>query len=192
MLDTTHYERSVRTRYAAAAQQREAALCCPVDYRAELLEAIPGEILERDYGCGDPSPFVKAGDTVLDLGSGSGKLCYIAAQLVGAEGHVIGVDCNAEMLALARRYQTQVATRIGFDNVSFRCGMIQDLQLDLELLAGELHDRQTSGVDGILEQRHVEQRLRRERPLVPNESVDCVVSNCVLNLVRPEDRSTLR
>ena len=191
MSDTIHYEQSVRRRYAAAAQQREASLCCPVDYRAELLEAIPREILERDYGCGDPSPFVKAGDTVLDLGSGGGKLCYIAAQLVGAEGHVIGVDCNTEMLVLARQYQAEVTERIGFDNVSFRYGMIQDLQLDLELLAGELQRCRKSGVDGILEQRLVEQRLRRQQPLIPSESVDCVVSNCVLNLVRPEDRQRL-
>jgi len=191
MPDTIHYEQSVRTRYAAAAQSREAALCCPVDYRAELLEAIPQEILERDYGCGDPSPFLKEGDTVLDLGSGGGKLCYIAAQLVGAKGRVIGVDCNTEMLALARQYQAQVAEQIGFNNVSFRCGMIQDLQLDLERLVEQQRGPHMPGVDGILEQRHTEQRLRREQPLVSSKSVDCVVSNCVLNLVRPEDRQQL-
>ncbi|MBI2479531.1 MAG: methyltransferase domain-containing protein [Planctomycetia bacterium] len=191
MPETIHAEHSVRTRYSAAANKREAALCCPVDYRSELLEAIPQEILERDYGCGDPSPFVKSGDTVLDLGSGGGKLCYIAAQLVGPEGRVIGVDCNQEMLGLARRYQAQVAKRIGFDNVSFRCGMIQDLQLDLELLAKELRGRQRSGVQGILEQRLLEQRMRTELPLIASDSVDCVVSNCVLNLVRPEDRQQL-
>ena len=191
MTDTIHVEQSVRSRYSAAAQEREVALCCPVNYRGELLEAVPEEILERDYGCGDPSLLVKAGDTVLDLGSGGGKLCYIAAQLVGAEGRVIGVDCNTEMLALARRYQAEVAGRIGFDNVSFRCGMIQDLQLDLELLASELQHKDLSSVESILQQRLIEQCLRRERPLVPSESVDCVVSNCVLNLVRPEDRQQL-
>lgn len=191
MPETIHAEHSVRTRYSAAANQREAALCCPVDYRSELLEAIPQEILERDYGCGDPSPFVKSDDTVLDLGSSGGKLCYIAAQLVGSEGRVIGVDCNQEMLGLARRYQAQVAERIGFDNVSFRCAMIQDLQLDLERLAKELSGRQHGGVQGILEQRLIEQRLRNERPLIASDSVDCVVSNCVLNLVRPEERQQL-
>ena len=139
---------------------------------------MPEEILERDYGCGDPSMFVKAGDTVLDLGSGGGKMCYITAQLVGEEGRVIGVDCNTKMLALARRHQAEVAGRIGFDNVSFRCGLIQDLQLDLELLASELQHEHPSSVENILEQRLIEQRLRRERPLVSNESVDCVISNC--------------
>ncbi len=184
-------EQSVRLRYAEAAQQREAALCCPVTYAPELLEIIPTEILERDYGCGDPTPFVQPGDTVLDLGSGGGKLCYIAAQLVGREGHVIGVDCNTQMLSLARKHQAQVAERLGFDNLSFRCGMIQNLQLDLERLAKELQGIDKSGVESILEQRWIEQRLCREQPLIADASVDCILSNCVLNLVRPEDRQQL-
>ncbi|QDT00751.1 methyltransferase domain-containing protein [Adhaeretor mobilis] len=191
MTETLQYEQSVKTRYEAAAKQREATLCCPVEYPTELLEAIPDEILQRDYGCGDPSPFLRSGDTVLDLGSGGGKLCYIAAQVVGAQGRVIGVDCNTEMLQLARKYQAEVAKSIGFDNVSFRCGLIQDLQLDLQLLSSELSRNPKSGVDGILEQRQIEQRLRREQPLLPNNSVDCIVSNCVLNLVRPQDRQEL-
>lgn len=190
------YENAVASRYADAAQQREPALCCPVEYNRELLNVIPQEILDRDYGCGDPSPFVNPGDTVLDLGSGGGKLCYIASQLVGSEGYVIGVDCNETMLDLARRNQSLVSRRVGYDNVSFRCGMIQDLQLDMELYANELNNAQTgnaqtTGIAGILEQRQLEQRLRRDKPLVAGDSVDCVVSNCVLNLVQPQDRRQL-
>ncbi len=49
------------------------------------LEIIPQEILDRDYGCGDPTPYVRAGDTVLDLGSGGGKVCYILSQLTTQE-----------------------------------------------------------------------------------------------------------
>ncbi len=189
--ETMDYEQAVASRYAGAAQQREAALCCPVEYDRNLLQVIPQEILDRDYGCGDPSPFVRPGDTVLDLGSGGGKLCYIASQLVGSDGQVIGVDCNETMLGLARSHQHQVAARIGYDNVSFRCGMIQDLQLDLELLARELDSAAISGVAGVLQQRQLEQRLRREQPLVASNSIDCVVSNCVLNLVQPQDRTQL-
>lgn len=191
MSTSIDYENAVGTRYANAAQAREAALCCPVVYRRELLDVIPQEIIERDYGCGDPSPFVKPGDTVLDLGSGGGKLCYIASQLVGPEGRVIGVDCNETMLALARQYQSEVALRIGYGNVSFRCGMIQDLQLDLELFAEESKKITTTGVAGILDHRALEQRLSREQPLVCSDSIDCVVSNCVLNLVQPRDRTQL-
>ena len=104
-------DEAVRQRYAAAARVREAALCCPVDYDARYLEVIPAEVIERDYGCGDPSRFVRPGDTVLDLGSGGGKIAFIASQLAGPEGRVIGIDINEEMLALARRAAPMVAER---------------------------------------------------------------------------------
>ena len=188
---TVTEEQSVRERYSNASQEAEPALCCPVEYPTELLKIIPAEIIERDYGCGDPSPFVKPGDTVLDLGSGGGKLCYIAAQIVGAEGKVIGVDCNPDMLALARKYQGEVAEKIGHANVEFRCGMIQDLGLDLERLSSQLAEANLSGVELLLQQRLIEQQIRKEQPLIESDSVDCVVSNCVLNLVRPADRQQL-
>ena len=107
-------EDSVYHRYAAAANAREEALCCPVEYAADFLSVIPNEILERDYGCGDPTRFVSEGNTVVDLGSGGGKLCFILSQVVGKRGRVIGVDCNREMLGLARKYQNAVAERIGY------------------------------------------------------------------------------
>ena len=96
-------EEAVRDRYAKAAIERQPELCCPVDYDRRYLEVIPQEVLEKDYGCGDPSPFVRQGDTVLDLGCGGGKICYIAAQIAGPGGSVIGVDFNDPMLALAER-----------------------------------------------------------------------------------------
>ena len=127
-------DRAVRERYSLAATATEPSLCCNVTYESRFLDAIPQEIIDKDYGCGDPSSFVTAGDTVLDLGSGGGKLCYIAAQIAGANGQVIGVDCNRDMLALARKYQQEVADNLGFANTDFRCGRIQDLGLNLELL----------------------------------------------------------
>ena len=186
-----NYENAVADRYSKAAEEREAALCCPVQYQPELLEVIPKEIIERDYGCGDPSPYVNPGETVLDLGSGGGKLCYIASQVVGAEGKVIGVDCNQEMLGLARQYQDQVAEKIGYSNVDFRCGVIQNLALDLEAFEKELGSIADTGIQNILERRRLEQRLEVEKPMIESDSVDCVVSNCVLNLVRPKDRQQL-
>jgi SAM-dependent methyltransferase len=184
-------EAAVYHRYAAAAQEREEALCCPVDYAADFLSVIPEEILERDYGCGDPTPYAHAGDTVLDLGSGGGKLCYILAQVVGARGRVIGVDCNREMLALARKYQQPIAERLGFDNVDFRYGLIQDLRLDLDLLTRELAQHPVHDPHSWLALRSHEERLRQEQPMIADETVDCVVSNCVLNLVRQQDRHQL-
>lgn len=184
-------EASVYERYANAANQVEPALCCPTEYSADFLSMIPDEILERDYGCGDPTPFVQEGETVLDLGSGGGKLCYILAQVVGRRGRVIGVDCNREMLALARRHRQSVANRLGFHNVEFRYGLIQDLRLDLDLLGRELARHPIGDPAGWLALRQLEDRLRREQPMVADDSVDCVVSNCVLNLVRPQDRRRL-
>ncbi|MBC7337695.1 MAG: methyltransferase domain-containing protein, partial [Clostridia bacterium] len=166
-------ETAVARRYSAAARQTEAALCCPVDYRREYLDIIPEEILQRDYGCGDPTPYVQEGETVLDLGSGSGKTCYILAQVVGPQGRVIGVDCNPEMLALARRHRHTVAEWLGYANVEFRYGLIQDLALDLELLARQTRGLAVDTPEQWITLRQIEQRLRHEQPMIPDESVDC-------------------
>jgi SAM-dependent methyltransferase len=190
-MSSINYENAVADRYSKAAGEREPALCCPVEYNRDLLKIIPQEIIDRDYGCGDPSPFVNPGETVLDLGSGGGKLCYIAAQIVGSEGRVIGVDCNSEMLGLARGYQSEVAEKLGYDVVSFKCGIIQNLALDLERYNEELEKITQTGVENILERRRLEQRLSTAEPMVESGSVDCVVSNCVLNLVQPQDRTQL-
>ena len=53
---------SVEKRYANAAKQSEAALCCPVEYDRKYLDAIPEGVIEKDYGCGDPSKWLKSGD----------------------------------------------------------------------------------------------------------------------------------
>lgn len=60
-------EQAVRRRYTAGARAPENALCCPTSYDPALLEAIPQEVLARDYGCGDPTRHLRPGETVLDL-----------------------------------------------------------------------------------------------------------------------------
>ena len=57
-------EQAVLSRYSDGAQAREEALCCPVSFDGSLLSVLPDEILERDYGCGDPTPFVRRGTGV--------------------------------------------------------------------------------------------------------------------------------
>lgn len=127
MSQTLNVERAVREKYSAGAKEKVEVLCCPVEYDSRLLEVLPQEIIERDYGCGDPTRFLREGEVVLDLGCGAGKICYIAAQVVGPQGQVIGVDMNREILALARKYQKEIGQRLGYHNVDFRRGKIQDL-----------------------------------------------------------------
>lgn len=184
-------EAAVKSRYAAAAKAPEAALCCPVQYNREFLKIIPQEVIEKDYGCGDPSAHVRPGETVLDLGSGTGKICFIAAQVVGAAGRVIGVDMTDDMLEVARRNAPVVAERLGFANVEFRKGRIQDLALDLDALDAELRANPIADANSFLRAHELAAELRVRQPLVADESVDMVVSNCVLNLVEPSAKRTL-
>ncbi len=184
-------EETVRERYSEGAKQRQASLCCPVDYDAALLSILPGEIIEKDYGCGDPSRYAREGDKVLDLGSGAGKICYMAAQLVGESGHVMGIDVNDDMLALARRYQPEIAQRLGSDRVSFRKGHIQDLALDLEALDAWLDAHPVASVHDHAQLRNWEKQQRLQEPLVGDASIDLVISNCVLNLVDDAEKQQL-
>jgi|CXWL01.1.fsa_nt_gi ubiquinone/menaquinone biosynthesis C-methylase UbiE len=184
-------EEHVRDRYARGAVAAEAALCCPVDYDPRYLAAIPAEVIERDYGCGDPSRHLRPGETVLDLGSGTGKICFIASQVVGRDGKVIGIDMTPEMLAVARRAAPLVAETLGFANVEFRRGRIQDLGLDLDRLDAALAAQPITNADGLLAAERLAARLRQEAPLVADETVDVVVSNCVLNLVDGAEKARL-
>lgn len=179
-------EHAVKERYANASKAQEPALCCPVDYNPQYLKAIPAEVIERDYGCGDPSQYVRSGETVLDLGSGTGKICFIASQVVGPGGKIIGVDMTDDMLEVARRNAPVVAQNIGHANVEFRKGRIQDLALDLEVLDAELKKRPITDAASFLAADELAAELRVKHPLVASDSVDVVVSNCVLNLVESD------
>jgi arsenite methyltransferase len=186
-----HIETIVRERYAAGAKERADKLCCPVNHESTYLSVIPQEVIERDYGCGDPSRYLREGETVLDLGSGTGLICFIAAQIVGPKGKAIGVDMTGEMLEVARRNAPIVAERIGYANVEFRKGRIQDLALDLELLDRELQCNPITNGASFLAADELAEELRVKHPLVANESVDVVVSNCVLNLVESKSKRQL-
>lgn len=185
------FEQVVLQRYGKAAREVEAGLCVPVCYDRPLLEVIPDEIIKKDYGCGDPSQHVKVGEAVLDLGSGSGKACYIIAQIVGPGGKVIGVDFNEEMLGLARKYQDFIGKKLGYHNVEFRHGRIQNLKVNLDLVNQYLASHPVRSASDLIELREFEERISYEQPLIPDDSIDVVVSNCVLNLVRSEDKKEL-
>src|SRR5438876_2880830 len=191
MIEAQTKESIVRQRSATGAKERAHKLCCAVDYNTEYLKVIPQEVIERDYGCGDPSRYLREGETVLDLGSGGGKICFIAAQIVGPRGRVIGVDFNEDMLALARKYERQVGAALGYYNVSFRKGRIQDLKLDYDLLAAWLANHPVTDSDSFLALQSQISNLQSRKPMIADESVDVVVSNCVLNLVKHADKPQL-
>ncbi len=185
-------EEAVRERYAAGAEQFEPGLCCPeAKYDSQFLAAIPDEILQKDYGCGDPSIHAEPGDTVIDLGSGGGKVCYILSQKVGASGRVIGIDFNDAMLELARRYQQEVADRIGYANVEFHKARIQDLAWDLERTAEWLTRNPITDVEALDRFHAFCEEQRRQSPLIADNSIDLIVSNCVLNLVNEEEKPSI-
>src|SRR5947199_2324391 len=191
MIESNAKEAIVRQRYGAGAKEPADKLCCPVDYQSEHLKVIPPEVVERDYGCGDPSRYLREGETVVDLGSGTGKICFIAAQIVGPKGRVIGVDMTDEMLEVARRNAPIVAKRIGYGNVEFRKGRIQDLALDLELLDRQLRQNPITDAASFLAADELAEELRFKHPLIATDSVDVVVSSCVLNLVEPKSKRQL-
>jgi arsenite methyltransferase len=189
--DALDVETAVIDRYTAGASRAEAELCCPVDYDPKFLSILPAEIVERDYGCGDPSAHVREGERVLDLGSGGGKICYILSQRVGPNGAVVGVDMNDAMLDLAEKYRAELAQRIGWANVRFLKGKIQDLRTDLRACEAWLRDHPVGGLDAWTRFEAFREEQRAARPLIPDASFDVVVSNCVLNLVRSEEKQSL-
>lgn len=107
--------------------------CCPTDslpaWARARLANIDDEIHARFYGCGSPIPLALEGATVLDLGCGTGRDCYLLSQLVGPTGRVIGVDMTAEQLAVARRHVDAHMARFGYaqPNLAFHQCYIEDL-----------------------------------------------------------------
>ena len=150
--------KAVRERYARSAKQGSsccapASSCCgsagvaqknseSIGYSEAELKAIP-EGADLGLGCGNPVALasLREGEVVLDLGSGAGIDCFLAAERVGEDGRVIGIDMTTEMLERAR----ENASKGNYENVEFRLGEIENLP-------------------------------------VADNSVDVVISNCVINL----------
>ncbi len=127
----------VRERYDRIARDPDASCCGPADeaaavaiastrlgYSEEELAGLP-DGADLGLGCGNPTAIaaLQPGETVLDLGSGAGIDCFLAARQVTETGHVIGVDMTASMVAKAR----ENAEKVGVDNVEFRLGEIEHL-----------------------------------------------------------------
>jgi ubiquinone/menaquinone biosynthesis C-methylase UbiE len=108
--------------------------CCLTDSLPkrirDVLKEIHPEVIEKFYGCGSPIPDDLEGKTVLDLGSGTGRDCYILSKLVGPLGKVIGVDMTDEQIEIATKYLDYHADKFGHkeSNVQFIKGYIEDLK----------------------------------------------------------------
>lgn len=131
----TPIHETVREHYAD--RIKNSASCCGSDaccstesslYPQQLLNTIPSDISSTSYGCGDPITLasLQPGQTVVDLGSGAGLDCLLAAQKVGPEGRVIGVDMTPEMITRAQAN----AKKVNAANVEFRQGYLEDLPVD--------------------------------------------------------------
>jgi len=132
----TSTHKAVQEYYSQVA--RESGNCCGPSanqkqihndlYPVDLLSGLPSDIANFSAGSGDPISLakLKPGETVLDLGSGAGLDCFLAARLVGESGHVIGVDMTPDMLERARAN----AARVSFKNIEFRQGYLEKLPVD--------------------------------------------------------------
>jgi arsenite methyltransferase len=139
LVDETDIKAAVRARYTQVASGETS--CCgspndqsraerPRDYGYELSilgDDVPGSVLDSFAGCGNPLAIdtLDPGEVVLDLGSGAGLDCFLAAKKVGSEGQVIGLDMTDAMLEKARRNQTS----LGLTNVEFRKGEMEQMPI---------------------------------------------------------------
>jgi arsenite methyltransferase len=121
--------------------------CCVAEYDLELLKPITDEVKEKRYGCGSPLPEAVESKTILDLGCGAGIDVFMAAQLVGPRGKVIGVDMTDAQLEVARKNVAPIMANLGYEkaNVEFKKGRIEEIPAE-------------------------------------DDSIDVVISNCVINL----------
>ena len=115
-------------------QDLQTSACCTAEampkYLLPILREIHNEVQEKFYGCGSPIPSELEGRTVLDLGSGSGRDCYLLSKLVGPNGKVIGIDMTNEQLAVARKHLDYHTQKYGYakPNIEFKQGYIEDLE----------------------------------------------------------------
>ncbi len=137
----------VKSFYSQAVGDKKEDILNPVCYDEDILNHVPEAFRFRGYGCGSPvmDAEIQEGECIVDLGCGTGVECFIAARLTGKDGRVMGVDMLDPMLELACRACQDVVKNLGYDNIQFKKGYLEDLPIG-------------------------------------DESVDVVISNCVMNL----------
>ena len=122
---------SVRAFYGAAAVCANEEIANPFAPAQAAADYIPAEVKKKSYGCGSPvsDAALRPGEVLVDLGSGSGIECFMAAAAVGKAGKVYGIDMTDEMLHLARGAKAEVTAKLGYDNIEFRKGFLEAIPL---------------------------------------------------------------
>ena len=158
----------------------------------DIIAKIPSPVVEKYYGCGSPIPTGIDGLSVLDLGSGSGRDCYIAASLVGPKGSVTGLDMTDEQLDVAKAHVEEFCVdtlKYPKSNLRFEKGKC--VCISLYLLRSSIYDNihctrltlnmsiyvhctQLTPLQGYIEY--------LDKANIEDESMDMVISNCVINL----------
>ena len=127
---------TIKAFYQEAAVTEKPDITNPVYYPEKFISHIPPARRFRGYGCGSPvlEAGLAPGEHALDLGSGLGLECFIAAPLVGPQGRVYGVDMLETMLSRARAGAAEVAVNLGYENLEFKSGYLEDLPLESKSL----------------------------------------------------------
>jgi len=123
---------SVKDFYAEAAVTPSEGLCCPIGPDPADVGHIPKDVLDISYGCGSPVGLagLKAGMTMADLGSGGGIDCFIGSKKVGPTGKIFGIDMTDEMLEKAHKANETVSKTLGYSNVEFKKGVMEEIPLE--------------------------------------------------------------
>lgn len=131
-METTVTREDVKDFYGKAGATPQPTLCCATIYKKEDIAHIPTEVMEVSYGCGSPvmQAALKPGEVFIDLGSGGGVDCFIASKQVGKSGRVIGIDMTPEMMVRATTNAGKVAKNLGYHNVEFRQGYLEEVPVD--------------------------------------------------------------
>ncbi len=130
-VDLDYSRRVVSDFYGDAAETPQPALCCPESYPLQNSTHIPQEVLDISYGCGSPVGLagIEEKEVMVDLGSGGGIDCFIAAKMVGPAGRVVGIDMTDRMLKQAKQAKEKVVQSLGYNNVDFKKGYLEDIPL---------------------------------------------------------------
>lgn len=123
--------KAVKNFYGTAANHANEEIINPFGPKDQTTSFIPENSIKRSYGCGSPvqDAALQAGETLVDLGSGSGVECFLAAANVGPDGLVFGIDMTDDMLDLASSSKQNVVKKLGYDNIEFRKGYLENIPL---------------------------------------------------------------